>query len=270
MINLIINKVNIKKLLFMSIFCLTIFSTFNFSVTSAQNSNPIGTENSSRNNTVDGGIDGIVPCGNSTSTANRCKIDDLFTLGSRFASYIIAVIFPALFFFGLYMTLWPLIKDPNSSTNRTQAKQNGMKLLIGTAFVLGAYLIVQSLLASLGFDGSGVFKKTINTNTTVSFLGLERAYAEGDGSFVNPLTTTSVQSVLGGLVNMVTFIAVIGIIYGLIRGVMYLMLGQENPENIKKGKTWIIWTLAIAAVVFGAQTLLSLISNTATGVFGPK
>jgi hypothetical protein len=259
-LSLTISKVSIKKFVFIGIFSLTIFSTFQLSL--AQNAE-----------TVNGTIEGIVSCGNATGTENRCRIDDLFSLGSRFASYIISVIFPALFFFGLYMTLWPLIKDPNSSANRTQAKQNGMKLLMGTAFVLGAYLIIQSILASLGFVDTGIFKKTVNTSTstqTVSFMGIEKAYAEGDGSFVNPLTTTSVQNVLGGLVNMVTFIAVLGIIYGLIRGVMYLMLGQENPENIKKGKTWIVWTLAIAAVVFGAQTLLSLISNTATGVFGPK
>jgi hypothetical protein len=264
----------IKNILLLSIFCFGLFASFN------ANAQPFSTnlkENVAKVDGADGKVKSIVECGNDSSTTSRCRIDDLFDLSTKFASYIIAVIFPALFFFGLYMTLYPLIKDPDNPTNRAESRQNGMKLLIGTVFVLGAYLIVKSILVSIGLTDDKVFQKVIKTeNGPVSFLGIEKAFAQdskvpkNSGSFGNPLTEVTVQNVLGGIINVVTFIAVLGIIYMLIRGVMYLMLGQENPGNISKGKTWIMWGLIVAALVFGAQMILSILSNTATGVFNIK
>jgi hypothetical protein len=210
---------------------------------------------------ADGVADTIVKCGNDSDVKNACTIDDLFSLATNVGDYVITVVFPAVFFIGLLFTVYPILKDPTNPTNIAEAKSRLWKLLIGSGFMLGAYLLVKAVLVGIGLNTDGVFKKV------VSFLNegpITTAYAQ---SFTNPLQSVSVQSVILGVVNVFTFLAVIGIILGIIRGVIFLMLGQENPEYIKKGKTWIIYTLLVAAVVFGSQMIFNVITDTVKGVF---
>jgi hypothetical protein len=203
----------------------------------------------------------IVDCGNTGQ--DPCRIDDLFALASNVGNYVITVVFPAVFFLGLLFTVYPILKDPTNPGNIAEAKSRLWKLLIGSGFMLGAYLLVKAILSGIGFDvdESNVFGEV------VSFLNqgiITVAYAQG---FTNPLDSVSVQSVILGIVNVLTFMAVIGIILGIIRGVILLMLGQENPDYVKKGKKWIVYSLLVAAVVFGAELIYNVIDTTVKGVF---
>lgn len=206
----------------------------------------------------------IVNCGNSSGTEQQmkpCTIDDLFSLATNVGDYVITVIFPAVFFLGLLFTVYPILKDPTNPGNIAEAKSRLWKLLIGSGFMLGAYLLVKAILSSIGIKDTAVFQKT------VGFLNegyVSVAYAQG---FTNPLESVSVQNVILGVVNVLTFFAVIGIILGIIRGVILLMLGQENPEYVKKGKKWIIYSLLVAVIVFGAELIYNVIDTTVKGVF---
>jgi hypothetical protein len=40
------------------------------------------------------------------------------------------------------------------------------------------------------------------------------------------------------------------------------MMGQENPEYVKKGKKWILYSLLVAVLVFGAEMIYNTISLT--------
>ncbi len=210
---------------------------------------------------TNGGSVSIVTCGNDGVVENACTIDDLVGLADNIGNYVISVIFPAVFFIGLLFTIYPILKDPTNPQNLKESKGRGLKLLIGSAFMLGAYLLVKAVLSSIGVKNPNLIKGTVGIQ---DFL-VTHSYAAGN-AFSNPLDDVSIQNIILGIVNILTFAAFIGIVLGLVRGVMLLMLGQQNPEYIKKGKQWIIYTLLVAAIVFGAEMLYNIINTTVTGV----
>ncbi len=208
---------------------------------------------------VNGELVSLVSCGNAGQ--DPCTIDDLVGLADNLGNYVISVIFPAVFFIGLLFTIYPILKDPTNPQNLKDSKGRGIKLLIGSAFMLGAYLLVKAVLSSIGVKNPNIIKGTVGMQ---DFL-VTHAHAAGS-TFSNPLDDVSIQNIILGIVNILTFAAFIGIVLGLVRGVMLLMLGQQNPEYIKKGKQWIIYTLLVAAIVFGAEMIYNIINTTVTGV----
>jgi hypothetical protein len=201
----------------------------------------------------------LVRCGNTADLGDRCKIGDLFELASRIGEFALSVLLPMIFFVGVFIAVFPLLRDPNVPANRAQAKHNGIKLLIGTLIIVGAYAFVKILLGVIG----------ANPNVLVSaqmFLTEPMIGKASAQTFSNPLNNVNVQNVMYGISNFLVYVAVIGIIMGIVRGVMLLLLGQENPENIKKGKIWIIYSLIIAAIVFGAEMIYNIIDSTARSI----
>lgn len=216
---------------------------------------------SPRTEGVDSSSTSLVNCGNSGQ--DPCTIDNLIELANRFGEYILKIIFPSVFFLGLFFTIYPILKDPNNPTNIAEAKRRGWKLLIGTSIMLGAYLIIKAILISIGADDNGnVFKKTVGL-----FYNNIFSHAYAAESFKNPLQSVSIQSILSGIFNLLAYFAIIGIIAGIVRGVILLMLGQENPDYVKRGKKWIIYTLLVALIVFGAEMIYNVISDTVGSVF---
>ncbi len=201
----------------------------------------------------------LVTCGNTSLATDKCTIGDIFGLANNIGVFSLTVLFPIVFFIGLFISIFPLLRDPNVPANRAQAKSNAMKVLIGSLIMVGAYAFVKILLATIGTNPN--ILKQVTSFFTDPILGV--AYAADKPFFSNPLDNVSVQNVLGGIINFLVFLSVIGIIIGIVRGVMLLLLGQENPENIKKGKTWIIYSLIIAAIVFGAEMIYNIIDATA-------
>ena len=284
-----------------------------FSISAASFAQPIDVVNNLAG--TNGETVGLVGC--ATSKEDRpCTLDDLIITMSKTASFIITIILPVVFFYGLFMTLWPVFKGPDNPVNIAEAKSRFIKLLIGTAVVAGAYLIVKGALVSIGVKETNTIKKVINTKTSFRSTGeinylafiFDRAYAQGgpisgnafnnmgqptnsnngpisgdafnnmgtsqkpstgasSGSFQNPLENVTVQGVIGGIINSVIFIAILGNIYMYFRAAFLFLNGQQNPSNLIKARWWLGAGVAVTLIVFGAQTLYGIIEGTIKSVF---
>lgn len=222
----------------------------------------------------------LVICGNDGQLP--CTLGDLFTVANLFAEYVIKFFLPTVFFIGLFLTLWPIIQNPNSPEKLADAKGRLIKLLIGTGVIVGAYFIVRVVLLTLGVDsGSAILQKAVG-NTSFNIPFVERAYgqaaptsptapadANSSGKFNNPLNSISIQSVVAGIANVVVYLGTIGVIYGYIRSAIFFVMSQENPGNLVKAKTWVFWTTVIALCIFGAEMIYNTIVNTTNSLL-PK
>ena len=252
-----------------------------------------------------GNTNGLVTCGNIEQKA--CTIDDIFDTLNNFAGFILKVIFPGVFLFGIFMVAWPLINqfgsgEPNPAKN-AEVKKRLKYLVIGTIFTVGAFLIVKAVLSGAGYKGVDNITNPIDNNAT-SFI-IERAYAQNSNSagplnssgfgnptnsnapgplnsggfgagnakessslfLPNPLANVTVQDMILGIANILIYVIIVGAILGIIRGVMYLLLTQENPANLEKGKMWILRSLIAVGIALGAQLIYSIVVNTVSSVF---
>ncbi len=223
--------------------------------------------------TIDGNTTKLVTCGNVDQKV--CQLSDLFSVANLFAEYVIKFFLPTLFFVGLFLTFWPIIKNPSSAEALAEAKGRFIKLLIGTVVVVGAYLIVRVVLLSIGVDsGSGVLQKAVGGKPSLNVPFIERVYAaedtENTGKFNNPLDSVSIQTVVAGIANIVVYLGTIGVIYLYIRGAMYLVMSQERPENLSKGKKYIFWATVIGLCIFGAEMIYTTLVDTTNSIFKTK
>ncbi len=225
----------------------------------------------------------IVQCGEEIA----CKLADLYPTLARFAEFIVQYLFPMIFFTGIFLTVLPILKNPDSPENRAQAKSNFIKLGVGTLFITGAYFIIKSILLGIGVYDTKIVAPAATTSFAPSFI--ERAHAQAEipytppattpttpvapassdsiGTFANPLKDVTIQGVLMGIANIVFFFAILGVVYAIIRGVLYLLLTQQNPDNLRKGKVWLMWSMVAAVLVLGAQTFLDVIVGGWNSVF---
>lgn len=216
----------------------------------------------------------LVTC--AVGTANTpCTISDLFSTLNNFSAYLLYTIFPFAFFFALMYAFLPVLKDPSNPANLNHLKKSLSMIAIGTFFVIGSYFLVRILLSSLGVTNSAV-NNAIEEPQKSSSLPFTIAYAEsfvdcdGDGvndgssplKICNPIKSQFVEEILSIMLNFGFFLVVIGLIYGYIRGALYLVTSQQIPEGIKKGKQWIIWTTIVGVVLFSAPTILGIIIDT--------
>jgi hypothetical protein len=255
----------------------------------------------------DGQTVGLVGC--ATSKEPRpCTLDDLISTMSKTAAFIITIILPVVFFYGLFMTLWPVFKGPDNPANIAEAKSRFIKLLIGTAIVAGAYVIVKGVLLSIGVNQTDTIQKVINTKNALaphfnylSFIS-GTAYAQSgplsgnafnntggtgntgplsgnafnnggtsssptSGGFQNPLENVTVQGVISGIINSIIFIAILGNVYMYFRAAFLFLNGQQNPVNLVKARWWFGAAVAVSLIVFGAQTIYSIVEGTIKSVF---
>lgn len=216
----------------------------------------------------------LVTCGNDP-TQPPCTLSDLFTVSNLFAEYVIKFFLPAVFFIGLFLTVLPILKNPNSPENLADAKGRLIKLLIGTGIVIGAYMIVRVVLLALGVDsGSDVLQKAVG-GTSFHIPFVEYAYGQADpgantGKFNNPLSNITIQAVISGIANIVLYIGVLGVIYGYIRSAILFVMSQDNPNNLTKAKTWVFWTTAVALVIFGAEVIYTTLVDTTNSLLPKK
>ena len=278
--------------------------------------------------TIDGTTTKLVTCGNEGQKV--CQLSDLFSVANLFAEYVIKFFLPTLFFVGLFLTFWPIVKNPSSAEALAEAKGRFIKLLIGTVIVVGAYIIVRVVLLSIGVDsGSGVLQKAVGGKPSFNAPLIERAYADylpgpsgtvskkangevcansdecqsnncvkdvgsiklcqavasnnptnttnnnsnsgsGSGKFNNPLDSVSIQTVVAGIANVVVYLGTIGVIYLYIRGAMYLVMSQERPDNLSKGKKYIFWATVIGLCIFGAEMIYTTLVDTTNSIFKTK
>lgn len=238
----------------------------------------------------DGQTVGLVGC--ATSKEPRpCTLDDLISTMSKTAAFIITIILPVVFFYGLFMTLWPVFKGPDNPANIAEAKSRFIKLLIGTAIVAGAYIIVKGVLLSIGVNQTDTLQKVINTKNAsapdfnyLSFISYTAHAQSGPLSgnafnnggtaaaptvvgFQNPLDNVTVQGVMGGIINSIIFIAILGNVYMYFRAAFLFLNGQQNPGNLVKARWWFGAAVAVSLIVFGAQTIYSIVEGTIKSVF---
>jgi hypothetical protein len=197
-----------------------------------------------------------------------CTINNLFDSLNLFSAYLLYTIFPFAFFFALIYAFIPVIKDPSNPGNINHLKHSLGMIAIGTLFVVGSFFLVRAL-----FDSLGVSSPVLNDSfkqPSESMLFIDRAYAQDvianqvtpSLNIKNPLEVESVKAILDILLNILFFIVVIAVVYGYVRGALLLVLSQQSPENIKKGKQWIIWTTVIAVVIFSSPKILGIIMDT--------
>jgi hypothetical protein len=216
------------------------------------------------------GTNTIVHCGNPGQSA--CTINDIFITMNQFSGFLIKVIFPALFFFGLFMVLWPLINQfQNESANALNtAKQRAKMLVVGSGFVIGAFLIVRAILAAFGYKDLDTIDKTTYMQNFIKDIfptALAQSSTDTASKFPNPLADSTIQDIILSIANVLAFIIIIFAILGIVRGVMYLLLTQESPENLQKGKKWIFWSLIAVAATLGAELFINIIQDTAVSIF---
>jgi hypothetical protein len=222
-----------------------------------------------------GAITSLVTCGNTGQ--DPCTLSDLFTVSNLFAEYVIKFFLPAVFFIGLFLTILPILKNPNSPENLADAKGRLIKLLIGTAIVVGAYMIVRVVLLSLGVDsGSDVLQRAVG-GTSFHIPFVEYAYGQttpapttSSGKFDNPLSSLTIQAVISGVANIVVYLGVIGVIYGYIRSAILFVMSQDNPNNLTKAKTWLFWTTVVGLVILGAEVIYTVLVDTTNSLLPSK
>lgn len=233
----------------------------------------------------------LVDC--ATSKAPRpCTLDDLINTMSKTAAFIITIILPVVFFYGLFMTLWPIFKGPDNPANIAEAKSRFIKLLIGTAIVAGAYIIVKGALLAIGVNQTDTLKKVIDTpppKTSLNFdyrdFIFERSHAQSGpisgnafnnggavasapaGGFENPLSNVTVQGILSGIINFMIFMAILGNIYMYFRAAFLFLNGQQNPSNLVKARWWFGAAVGVSLVIFGAHKIYEAVEGTIKSVF---
>lgn len=200
----------------------------------------------------------IVQCG----WEKPCSISDLIHSSSLLAQSIIKIFFPILFFAGGFISLLPIIKDPNVPENRAESKKRFKILLIGSSFMLGAYVIVSSVLSIMGLKTNVLDNVTSVNKTSVLNYVFDTSYA-----IYNPLSDVSVQAVLLKIANGVVFLAMIAGAYAVVRGGLYLVWSYQNPSeagiaSVQKAKWWIISGILVWVFFLGAEYFISIIYNT--------
>lgn len=80
-----------------------------------------------------------------------------------------------------------------------------------------------------------------------------------------PATTAGVQQLLGGIIKVI--LGVVGSIAFVmfIYGGMFMLTSRGNPEQIKKGKEILIWSVIGLLVIFGSYVFVSFIITAIQG-----
>ena len=65
------------------------------------------------------------------------------------------------------------------------------------------------------------------------------------------------------LIKIIQAVTIPALVISIIYAGYILVTAGGNEQQITKGKTWIIWTLAGAAIVLGAQVIADMVFGTA-------
>jgi hypothetical protein len=101
---------------------------------------------------------GIVPVCNTKLDANGgfsdpCDFDMLLELVNKFISYLLVYLATPIFALIIIYVAWLYLSDMGSSENIKKAKTILKNAVIGYVIILSAWLIVKTILLSLGFEG---------------------------------------------------------------------------------------------------------------------
>jgi len=104
------------------------------------------------------GAGDIVPDCNTTldgkgGFSNPCNFNSLLELVNKFISYLLVYLATPIFALIIIYVAWLYLSDMGSSENIKKAKTIFKNAIIGYVIILSAWIIVKTILSSLGFDG---------------------------------------------------------------------------------------------------------------------
>lgn len=85
--------------------------------------------------------------------SDPCGFDVLLTLVNNFINYLLVYLATPIFALIIVYVAWLYLSDMGSSENIKKAKTIFKNAIIGYVIILSAWLIVKTILTSLGFEG---------------------------------------------------------------------------------------------------------------------
>lgn len=85
--------------------------------------------------------------------SNPCNFDRLLDLVNKFISYLLVYLATPIFALIIIYVAWLYLSDMGSSENIKKAKTIFKNAIIGYVVIMAAWLIVKTILTSLGFTG---------------------------------------------------------------------------------------------------------------------
>jgi len=116
------------------------------------------------------------------------------------------------------------------------------------------------------FNWRSYFNKSLFFLILISFfLPVIFAYAEGT-TIINPIRVNSIQQLIKTLLEGVIKIGIPIVALAIIYSGFLFVAARGNPEEIKKAKTSLIYTLIGTAILLGSWAIAQLISDTVTSL----
>jgi hypothetical protein len=88
---------------------------------------------------------------------NDCGFEDLMGLINRIINFLLFVIATPIVAIGLAYAGWLYISSGGNSSNTSKAKSIMKNMILGYVVALCAWIIIKTIMTSLGFDGAGIF-----------------------------------------------------------------------------------------------------------------
>ncbi|MBN2854518.1 hypothetical protein JXK06_03250 [Patescibacteria group bacterium] len=134
---------------------------------------------------------------------------------------------------------------------------NNFKKLFFVLSFSFVFTLVAAPVVVLAQEGSG-------TNTLPSGTGSNPTTASNDLSLSNPLGASSVNELIGRVINSVMGIVGSLALLMFVYGGLTWMTSSGSQDKVKKGKDILLWSAIGLIVIFGAYGLTKFIINLAT------
>lgn len=180
----------------------------------------------------------IVTC--ATAANNRpCTLRDLIITFNNFTTAFITIIYPTLLIvYGGYTVIMLLLNAGKPDAIAT-AKKRFMNIIIGSVFILGAWIIGSMIMKFLGWNG--------DVNNVLAWLPfIEVAEA---ATFPNPLNNSDVIAFTNSIMSIFTAIVAISLTFAYVYNGYNFITNSDNPEKLKESKR-IFLIITVAGVLF--------------------
>ena len=93
-------------------------------------------------------------------------------------------------------------------------------------------------------------------------LGTGTSNCGGGGALTNPLSSCTIQDLLGKVLDAVIAIGTVVVTIMLVYCGFLFVVAQGNEEKIRDARSALVWTVIGALVLLGAKVIEGVISNT--------
>jgi heme/copper-type cytochrome/quinol oxidase subunit 2 len=88
------------------------------------------------------------------------------------------------------------------------------------------------------------------------------AFAQLTIGLQNPIKSNSVAEVMATFFNVLVQLGAVAVVLAIVYAGFLFVVSKGNPEELKKAKTTLFWTIIGALILLGAQVIASVIKNT--------